>query len=73
MAIVMNMSGYEIEREEEAVEEYGDDVMCAEWIPALQQVSDRHAAEVDKHVAFTPELANLDVDAFLQNIYRNQR
>lgn len=72
MAIVMKMSGYEIERVVEAVEEYGDEVMCAEWIPALEQVSDRHAMEVDKHVALTPELANLDVEAFLEKIYRNQ-
>jgi len=40
MTIVMNMSGYEIEREKVAVEEYGDEVMYAELIPQLVLVND---------------------------------
>jgi hypothetical protein len=73
MAIVMNMSGYEIEREVDAVDEYGGEMISAEWIPALAQLNDGHVREMDKHEAFLPELAKLDVDAFLQKMYRNQR
>jgi hypothetical protein len=73
MAIVMNMSGYEIEREEKADEEYGDDVMCAEWIPQLTPAGDSHVAEMDKHTAFSPELAEADIDEFLQKMYKYQR
>ena len=72
MAIVMNMSGYEIEREVVAVEEYGDEVMSAEWNPQLALVGDRHAAEMDKHAAFPRELAEVDVDSFLQKMYKYQ-
>ncbi|MBI5891939.1 MAG: hypothetical protein HZB47_14925 [Nitrosomonadales bacterium] len=73
MAIVMNMSGYEVEREVEAADEYGDEVMCAEWVPALAQMNDGHVVEMDKHTPFSPELAIADVDVFLEKMYRNQR
>lgn len=71
MAVVMNMSGYEIEHELAALDEYGDDVMWAELVPQL--VPDSHAAEMDKHPAFLPELAETDVDAFLEKMYKYQR
>jgi hypothetical protein len=72
MAIMMNMSGYEIEREEVAIEEYGDEVMCAGWNPQLALVGDRHVAEMDKHAVFPRELANVDVETFLQKMYKYQ-
>lgn len=72
MAIVMNMSGYEIEREVLVVEEYGDEVMCAEWNPQLALVSERPVAAVDKHIALPRELANVDVDTFLNKMYEYQ-
>jgi hypothetical protein len=69
----MNMSGYEIEREIVAVEEYGDEVMCAGWNPQLELASDLPVMAVDKHAAFSRELANMDIDAFLQKMYKFQR
>lgn len=72
MAIVMNMSGYEIEREVVVVEEYGDEVMCAEWNPQLALVNERPAAGVDKHSTLPRELANVDVDTFLNKMYQYQ-
>jgi hypothetical protein len=73
MATTMNMSGYEIEREEVNVAEYGDDVMYAEWNPQLAQLSDLPATEKDKNATFLPELANVDVDNFLKRMYEYQR
>ena len=73
MTITMNMSGYEIERKVVAVEEYGDEVMCAGWNPQLQLVGDHPVKIVDKHAAFSRELANVDVETFLQKMYKFQR
>jgi hypothetical protein len=73
MATVMNMSGYDLEREVVAVEEYGDEVMCAGWNPQLALVGDRPIMESDRHVSFPSELANVDIDAFLQQMYKYQR
>jgi hypothetical protein len=72
MATTMNMSGYEIERDADAVEEYGDEVMYAEWLPQLEQVSDLPVGRADKRTAFTGELANVDVDTFLEKMYKYQ-
>lgn len=71
MAVVMNMSGYEVEHDAAATGEYGDEVMCAGWNPELAQVGYTGAAE--KHAAFPHEMANVDVEAFLQKMYRCQR
>lgn len=73
MTTVMDMDSYEIERDDTAAEEYGDEVMYAEWTPVLTQVNESHVGEVDKHDAFLPELARLDIEAFLEKVYRNQR
>lgn len=72
MTFVMNMSGYEIEREEVAVEEYGDEVMYAELIPQLVLVNDSYVDEVGKHTELPSELADVDVDAFLKKMYEYQ-
>jgi|WetSurMetagenome_2_1015567.scaffolds.fasta_scaffold01574_1 hypothetical protein len=73
MATTMNMSGYEIEREAVADEEYGDEVMYAGWNPQLASAGDRPVGETDKHPAFPAELAKADIDAFLQKMYKYQR
>jgi hypothetical protein len=72
MTVVMNMSGYEIEPEAVAAEEYGDEVMYAELIPQLVLVSDRHVIEVGKRAELPAELVNVDVDAFLKKMYEYQ-
>jgi hypothetical protein len=73
MATTMNMSGYEIERKVAAVEEYGDEVMYAGWNPQLALVSDQPVVAVDRHAAFSRELANMDIDTFMQQMYKYQR
>lgn len=71
MAVVMNMSGYEVERESVAAEEYGDEVMCAGWNPELALIGDSCAPE--KHAVIPREMAHVDVEVFLQKMYRYQR
>ena len=73
MAIVMNMSGYEVERALVAPGEYDDEVMCAGWNPQLATIGNEPVGRMDGHVAFPAELANVDADAFLQKMYRYQR
>jgi len=73
MAITMNMSGYEIEREDDATEEYGDEVMCAEWNPQLALIHAELGVPDATHTAFTRELADLDVDTFLKKMYEYQQ
>jgi hypothetical protein len=71
MTIVMNMSSYEIERVEEVVESYGDEVMYAGWNPQLAQTEVAHIAPA--HPAFPPSLGEADIEAFLRKMYANQR
>ena len=73
MATVMNMGSYEIEHDDRVDEEYSDEVMCAGWNPQLELVGNRPVAEVDKHVAYFPEMADVDVEAFLKLMYKSQR
>jgi hypothetical protein len=62
----MDMSSYEIEREEPPP--YGDEVLCAGWVPALAL----HQPHAEK-TALPADLAAMDVEAFLQKMYACQR
>jgi hypothetical protein len=72
MATVMKMSGYEIEREVVAIEEYDDEVLNAGWNPQLVLASEGPVAG-DRHRAIPDEMANVDVETFLQKMYEYQR
>ncbi len=71
MAIVMDMSGYAVERVEAVVETYDDEVMYAGWNPQLAVAETAHIAPA--HPAFPSFLAEADIAAFLQKMYANQR
>jgi hypothetical protein len=73
MATTMKMSGYEIEREVVAVDEYGEEVLCAGWNPQLELVRDDPKGVAGVHAVFAHELANVDIDSFLQKMYKFQR
>jgi len=66
--ISMDMSSYEIERDKTMASCYGDEVLCAGWAPALG-LREAHS----EHVEMPPTLAKVDVDAFLNKMYRCQR
>jgi hypothetical protein len=75
MAIVMNMSSYFIERDE--VEEYGEEVLCAGWNPVLDLACQNSATAASnrplKPLVMPPELASVDAELFLRNMYACQR
>lgn len=64
----MDMSSYEIERDEAIMADYSDEVLCAGWIPALG-LHEAHS----EHVEMPPTLARVDADTFLRNMYAWQR
>lgn len=71
MAIVMDMSSYAVERVEEVVETYDDEVMYAGWNPQLAVAETAHIAPA--HPAFPSSLAEADIETFLRKMYANQR
>ena len=64
----MDMSSYEIERGEAMAPGYGDEVLCAGWIPSLAC----HQPHTDE-TALPADLAAADVEAFLHKMYACQR
>lgn len=66
MAVVMNMSGYEIEPNEPEGVGRGDETMRAEWNPELALLS-VWAPPKDRG-SLPRELADVDVDTFLRKM-----
>jgi len=64
----MDMSSYETERGEATASDYGDEVLCAGWIPSLAC----HRPHT-KETALPADLTRVDVDAFLRKMYACQR
>lgn len=64
----MDMSSYETERGEAISSGYGDEVLCAGWIPSLAC----HQPHTEK-TALPADMARADVDAFLRKMYACQR
>ncbi len=73
MATIMNMNGYEIEREGVPVEDYGDEIMCAGWNPQMALAHNYLINNKDRHSALASEIANVDIEVFLQKMYKFQR
>lgn len=70
--VTMNMSSYEIQRNEEHAAEYGEEVLSASWFPRLAQ-QEVLAEQWENRHCMPAELAEVDVHAFLRKMYRNQR
>lgn len=68
MAIIMDMSSYEIEREVSMEAEYGDEIACTGWNPAVS-LACHQSARTEKRSSMPAELANVDVEQFLQKMY----
>ncbi len=68
MAIVMDMSSYEIERGFSDDADYGDEIACAGWNPAVDLACQQSAIS-EKRTAIPVELVNVDVDQFLKKMY----
>ena len=73
MDTVMNMSSYEIERSLMETE-YGDEVMCAGWIPAVAQMCQLQPfVPANKPTTIPADLATVNADLFMQRMYACQR
>ena len=74
MGIVMDMSSYEVERDEALEAEYGAEVLYAGWNPALNLSCQQYDfAHTDGHAEMPASLAAADAELFLQKMYAFQR
>ena len=73
MGIVMNMGSYKIERDS-MEEEYGEEVMCAGWNPAVALVCQQQIIiSTNRQLAVPTDIATVDAELFLQKMYTFQR
>ena len=74
MGVVMNMSSYEIERDDAMEAEYGAEVLCSGWNPAVALECQLHLlAATNPQMAMPSSLAAVDAEVFLQKMYAFQR
>lgn len=72
MAIVMDMSNYQIERDSSRDAGYGDEIACTGWNPAVELACQQYAL-TEKRTAMPVELVNIDAEQFLQRMYARMR
>ena len=73
MSIEMNISNYEMERDSMEAE-YGDEVMCVGWNPAVELVTQQQTfASNPKPTTMPAYLATANAELFLKRIYSSQR
>lgn len=73
MGIAINMNSYGTEYD--AMEEqYGEEVMCANWNPAVALVSQQQfLIPTERQAIMPPDLVTADVELFLHQMYTHQR
>ena len=64
--MIMNMSQGNIERDQPATVEYGDEILCSGWNPVVAMTQ---LVPENKHRSLPAELANVDVELFLKKMY----
>jgi hypothetical protein len=70
MGVVMNISSYEVECYEA---EYGDEVLCAGWNPAVMLACQQLSISQPGRMQMPSDLATIDAEMFLQKMYAYQR
>jgi len=74
MGVVMNMSSYEIERNDAMAEEYGEEVLCSGWNPVVALACQQYSLpESGRQMGMPSSLATVDAETFLQQMYTFQR
>jgi hypothetical protein len=68
----MDMSSYEVEKDDSKAKEYDDEVLCAGWVPALALQLSLPPHLEDKS-SIPDDLAIVDADIFMRKMYCNQR
>jgi len=66
--LTMDMSSYEVERNDVAASGYSEEVLCAGWIPNLATHQ-----QLPQKAVLPASLAAVDVEAFLRKMYSSQR
>jgi hypothetical protein len=64
--MIMNMSRGNIERDESVTTEYTEEVLCSGWNPVVAMTQ---LVPEDKHKSFPAELAGVDLELFLHQMY----
>ena len=73
MGIVMNRDSYGSEHDAMA-EKYGEEIMCAGWNPAIALVSQQQLlAPTTRQTTVPADLATVDIESFLREMYIYQR
>lgn len=73
MGSVMNMNSCEIEQSQRE-EEYGEEIMCCGWNPAVALVCQQLAPEPARsRMALPVHLATVDAESFLKKLYAGLR
>lgn len=70
--LTMNMSSYEIQREDASTVDYAEEVLNAGWVPRLAQ-QEVLAQQWENRSDMPADLANVDVAIFLRKMYADQR
>ncbi len=74
MGVLMNMSSYEIEHDDTREAEYGEEVLCSSWNPAVALACQLHGLPLtDRQITMPSSLATVDAEVFLQKMYACQR
>lgn len=72
MGIVMNMNNYKIEHDDAMEAEYGEEILCVGWNPAVA-LTYRQSTLSSSESSISSVLAGTDVDLLLQKMYLYQR
>lgn len=73
MSIILNMGNYEIESDSMEAE-YGEEILCAGWNPAVELVCQQQTFVPTRRQMFMPaDLVTVDAELFLQKMYACQR
>jgi hypothetical protein len=74
MAVLMNMSSYEIESGQSVKTRYGEEVLYSGWNPAVMLACQQPLpCGTEKRVEMPSSLADADTELFLHRMYLCQR
>lgn len=64
--MIMNMCQGNVEHDKPATTEYDEEIMCSGWNPVVAMTQ---LVPEDKHRSFPAELAEVDLELFLNKMY----
>ena len=64
--LTMDMSSYEIQRDDSSATAYDDEVLCSGWVPTL---AEQQAPNFENNASMPESLANVDAEHFLDKMY----